>query len=121
MLDEIAKSHIIKTIDNIIEEFGPDYVSEFVELSSNDITQRLNNLENYFKNRNMDDFRIAAHSFISLCGNIGLLNTATLSKELEQCCNNNDFGKIPSLFETFKSTLQKELKFCENYINSYAQ
>lgn len=103
-------------LSSIIEEFGPDYASSFVEDSIKEAEERLVELNLKIVNSQMDGAGAIAHDIVSIVGNIGMNMSAKTASSLEQACVNWDKELSAHIFSKLKKYVHEENKEIQKII-----
>ena len=97
-------------IENLIEDFGPEYATKFIEQCESEANRLIEEMKDGYFSQHYKLVADSAHDLCSITGQIGMENTLNVCRSIENAAENKDKERLDALFFDFYYHLHNELQ-----------
>ena len=108
-------------IQELMEDLGPEAVTELTQSFVDETPDTLNKLQNYTNSNNFQKLRRAAHSFKSIAQIYGFEEVGNLAGRIEQASQNEQISEVPSLLSKMEKSYQSGIEYLQQHLSSQHQ
>ena len=104
--------------EELIEDLGPEAVTELAQSFVNDTPETMSQLREFTQLGDSQNLKRTAHSFKSIAQLYGLQEVGQLSQQIETASGNQEIGTVPDLIQRIQESYHEHLSYLIDLLQS---